>query len=100
MSPSALVKLVRSLSSSEKRFFKLQSKRQSGGKEYLLLFELIDSVKHPDIRELKKAFKKKSPTGSWENTCIYLGSSIVDGLVRAKKEKNVFFSLLHQLQEI
>lgn len=100
MSPAALVKLVRSLSSSEKRYFKLQSKRQSGNKEYLVLFELIDSVKNPDIRTLKQEFKKRSPEGSWENTCIYLGSSIVDGLVRAKKEKDIFFNLLHQLQEI
>ncbi|MBS1607130.1 MAG: hypothetical protein JST42_31055 [Bacteroidetes bacterium] len=100
MSPSALVKLVRSLSSSEKRYFKLQSKRQGGGKEYLTLFDLIDSGKSPDIRQLKQEFKKKSPAGSWENTCIYLGSALVDCLVRAKKEKDVFFNLLHQLQEI
>ncbi|HEY4289240.1 MAG TPA: hypothetical protein VGN00_19195 [Puia sp.] len=100
MSPSALVKLIRSLSSSEKRYFKLQSKRQGGGKEYLLLFQLIDSDRNPDIRQLKQEFKKRSPGGSWENTCIYLGSSLVDCLVRAKKEKDVFFNLLHQLQEI
>lgn len=100
MSPSALVKLIRSLSSSEKRNFKLQSKKQSGSKEYLLLFQLIDSFKNPDIKELKQEYKKRSPGGSWENTCAYLGSSLVDCLVRAKKEKDVFFSLLYQLQEI
>src|ERR1700761_1738833 len=100
MSPAALVKLIHSLSSSEKRYFKLQSKRQSGCKEYLVLFEIIDSLRSPDIPAVKKEFKKRSPRGSWENTCIYLGSSLVDGLVRAKKEKDVFFNLLHQLQEI
>ncbi len=100
MSPTALVKLIRSLSSSEKRYFKLQSKQQKGSKEYLLLFQLIDSGKNPDIRQLKQEFKKRSPGGSWENTCIYLGSSLVDCLVRAKKEKDVYFNLLHQLQEI
>lgn len=100
MSPTALVKLIRSLSSSEKRYFRLQSKKQGGSKEYLLLFQLIDSESNSDIRQLKQEFRKRSPAGSWENTCIYLGSSLVDGLVRAKKEKDVFFSLLHQLQEI
>ena len=100
MSPSALVKLIGSLSSSEKRYFKLQTKRQGGSKEYLLLFQLIDSMKNPDIRQLKQEFKKRSPKGSWENTCIYLGSSLVDCLVRAKKEKDIFFNLLHQLQEV
>ncbi|MBS1662195.1 MAG: hypothetical protein JST68_14215 [Bacteroidetes bacterium] len=100
MSPSALIKLIRSLSSSEKRHFKLQSKMQSGDKDYLLLFQLIDSVKNPDPRQLKEEFKKRSPGSSWENTCIYLGSILVDCLVRAKKEKDVFCNLLHQLQEI
>ncbi|HEY6901847.1 MAG TPA: hypothetical protein VI233_14425 [Puia sp.] len=100
MSPSALVKLIRSLSSSEKRYFKLQSKMQSGSKDYLLLFQLIDSNKNPDLKQIKAEFKKCTPSGSWENTCIYLGSSLVDCLVRAKKEKDIFFSLLHQLQEI
>ncbi|HEY4209794.1 MAG TPA: hypothetical protein VGM31_23370 [Puia sp.] len=100
MNPSAVVKLIDSLSSSEKRFFKLQTKRQGGSKEYLLLFQLIDSTKNPDIRLLKKEFKKQSPKGSWENTCLYLGNSLVECLVRAKKEKDVFFNLLHQLQEI
>lgn len=100
MTPGSLVKLVRSLSGPEKRYFKLQSKIQSGGKEYLLLFQLMDTVKNPDIQQLKQAFKKKSPGGSWENTCIYLGNMLVDSLVRAKKEKDIFFDLLHQLQGI
>jgi hypothetical protein len=100
MSPSILVKLVHSLSSSEKRYFKLQSRRQGGSKEYIVLFDLIDSIRVPDLQQVKKQFKKRSPKGSWENTCIYLGTTLVDSLVRAKKEKDIFFSLLHQLQEI
>jgi len=100
MSPSSLVKLVRSLSSSEKRYFKLQSKMQGGEKEYLLLFQLMDTNRDPDIQHLKLEFKKRSRKGSWENTCIYLGNMLIDCLVRAKKEKDIFFDLLHQLQEI
>jgi hypothetical protein len=100
MSPFSLVKLIRSLSSSEKRYFKLQTKQQSGSKEYLLLFQLIDSSKKPDIRQLKQAFKKASPKGNWDNTCVYLSESLVGCLVRAKKEKDIFFNLLHQMQEI
>ncbi|MES1249741.1 MAG: hypothetical protein ABUL46_03610, partial [Chitinophaga rupis] len=100
MNPSSLVKLVRSLSSSEKRHFALQSKMQSGAKEYLLLFELMDTFKNPDIQQLRAEFKQRSPRGSWENTCAYLSSLLIDSLVRAKKEKDVQFELLHQLQEI
>lgn len=100
MAPLSLVKLINSLSGSEKRYFKLQSKMQSGEKEYLKLFELIDNCKDHDIQKVKVDFKKCFPDGSWENTCIYLGNQLIDSLVRAKKEKDVFFDLLHQLQEI
>lgn len=100
MAPSSLVKLINSLSGSEKRYFKLQSKIQGGNKEYLVLFELIDTHDHLDINSLKQEFRKRSPQGSWENTCIYLSNMLLDSLVKAKKEKDIFFDLLHQLQEI
>jgi hypothetical protein len=73
---------------------------QSGDKEYLQLFQLIETSKNPNIQQLKQEFKKRSRKGSWENTCIYLGEMLIDSLVRAKKEKDIFFDLLHQLQEI
>jgi hypothetical protein len=100
MTPSSLIKLINSLSGPEKRCFKLHCNIQQGNKEYMLLFELIDKYKNPDIQNLKQEFKKRSPQGSWENTCIYLGNMLIDSLVRAKKEKDIFFDLLHQLQEI
>ncbi len=53
-----------------------------------------------DIHQLKNEFKKKSPNGSWDNTCVYLGTMLIESLVRAKKEKDIFFDLLHQIQEV
>ena len=100
MTPSSLVKLVRSLSGPEKRYFKLQSKIQSGSKDYLLLFQLIDAFKNPDLQKLKQAFKKQLFDCSWENICIYLGKMLLDSLVWVKKEKDIFIDLLHQLQGI
>ena len=100
MTTASLAKLVNSLSSSEKRYFKLQSKLQSGSKEYLLLFDLLEENKNLDANQLKSEFKKRSPTGSWDNTCVYLGSMLIESLVRAKKEKDIFFDLLHQIQEV
>lgn len=100
MTIESLIKLINSLSSSEKRYFKLQSKLQAGSKDYLLLFDLLDQNKTPDIPQLKKAFQKRTPKGSWDNTCNYLASMLLDTLVKAKKEKDVFFNLLHQIQEI
>lgn len=100
MTPSSLVKLIHSLSGPEKRFFRLQCKMQEGNKEYELLFRIIDTHKSTDIIALKQEFRKRSPKGSWENTCIYLGRMLIDCLVKAKKEKDVFFDLMHQMQEI
>ena len=100
MTVASLIKLVNSLSSPEKRYFKLNSQLQSGNKEYLVLFELIDHNKGMDIPALKKAFREKAPKVSWDNTCTYLGSVLLDSLVRSKKEKDVFFDLLHQIQEV
>jgi len=78
----------------------LQSQIQNGPKEYLLLFDIIDSNTHSELVEIKETFKKQSPKGSWENSCTYLGNILVDSLVRAKKEKDIFFDLLHQIQEV
>jgi hypothetical protein len=100
MSPSSLIKLIGSLSGPEKRFFKLQSKMQNGSKEYLLLFDLIERSKIPDVNQLSEEFKKLSPGGSWNNTRIYLGNMLLDCLVRAKTEKDVFFDLLQEIQQI
>lgn len=100
MTPTALVKLVHSLSGAEKRHFRLQCKKQAGSKEYEMLFRIIDRHKGPDIALLREAFRKESPSGSWDNTCIYLGKMVIECLVRAKKEKDVYFELMHQLQEI
>jgi hypothetical protein len=100
MTPASLLKLVKSLSSSEKRYFKLQSKLQNGSKEYLLLFNLLDENNNNDEEQLKAEFKKRSPAGSWDNTCVYLANMLIESLVRAKRPKDVFFDLLHQIQEV
>ena len=100
MTVASLIKLVNSLSGPEKRYFKLHAQVQSGNKEYLVLFNLLDQNKDLNIPALKKAFRDKAPKKSWDNTCTYLGSVLLDSLVRAKKEKDVFFDLLYHIQEV
>jgi len=49
MKPSnELFDLIKSLSKSEKRFFKLQSSLQSGDKNYVRLFDCIDRMEEYD----------------------------------------------------
>jgi hypothetical protein len=78
----------------------MHSQLQGGDKEYLVLFDLLEKDKHFDLKNLKVQFHKKSPTGSWDNSCTYLGSILLESLVKSKKEKDSFFNLLHQIQEV
>ncbi len=78
----------------------MQSQLQGGNKEYLLLFNLLDASITNDIKQIKDEFRKQSSNGSWDNTCNYLSSLLLDSLVQAKKEKDIFFQLLQQIQQI
>jgi hypothetical protein len=61
MKPSTeLHDLIRSLTKSEKRFFKLHSSLQSGDKNYLRIFDAIDKQKVYDEEALKKQFAKET----------------------------------------
>ena len=61
MKPSTeLHDLIKSLTKSEKRFFKLHSALQSGDKNYLRLFEAIDKQKVYDEEGLKQFFAKET----------------------------------------
>jgi hypothetical protein len=58
MKPSnELFDLIKTLSKSEKRFFKLNSSLQSGEKNYLKLFDFIEKQKSYNEEALKKFFK-------------------------------------------
>ncbi len=57
MKPSTeLYDLIKSLTKSEKRFFKLHSALQSGDKNYLRIFDAVDKLKTYDEEALKKHF--------------------------------------------
>lgn len=61
MKPSTeLFKLVKSLSKSEKRFFKMSSALQSGDKNYLKIFDVIEKQQDYDEEALKKEFAKET----------------------------------------
>lgn len=60
MKPSSeLFNLIRSLSKSEKRFFKLSSALQSGEKNYLKLFDFIDKQTVYNEEDLKREFSNE-----------------------------------------
>lgn len=61
MKPSTeLHDLIKSLTKSEKRFFKLHSSLQSGDKNYLRIFDALDKQKVYDEAAIKKQFAKET----------------------------------------
>jgi tetratricopeptide (TPR) repeat protein len=61
MKPSTeLYKLIKSLTKSEKRFFKLSSSLQSGDKNYLKIFDFIEGQGKYDEDALKEEFKSET----------------------------------------
>ncbi|MBX2920543.1 MAG: hypothetical protein KF746_00025 [Chitinophagaceae bacterium] len=99
MSKTAVVRLVKSLSGSEKRFFKLYVKRQSVGRVYLDLFHIIDAAK-PGTAAADAAFRKKHPGASVHNTARYLVKILTDCLIQLKTEKDPLFGLLQSIMRI
>lgn len=60
MKPSnELFDLIKSLTKSEKRFFKLQSSLQGGDKNYVRIFDLIDDMDEYDEELVKNTFEKE-----------------------------------------
>ena len=61
MKPSTeLFHLIKSLSKSEKRYFKLSSALQSGDKNYLKLFEAIELQEEYNEDSIKEQFKAET----------------------------------------
>jgi hypothetical protein len=82
------------MSGPEKRSFKLGCRKQSGNKDYLDLFNLIDKDGVTDPHALAAAFQRMHPNAFPDNTGRYLMKIILDGLILAKTEKDHFFESL------
>ncbi len=95
MSQVAVTQLIKSLSKAEKRNFKLSIKKQSGNKDYLDLFDIIDESLFLDTPSLKRLFGKLHPESSLDNTARYLFKILTDSLVQSKIKEDNLFKLMH-----
>ncbi|MEP7147227.1 MAG: hypothetical protein ABI792_09500 [bacterium] len=84
-----LFDLIKSLSRSEKRYFKLNASVQKGNKNYLKLFEAIDSQKSYDEEVLKKKYKKERFINNLTATKNYLYRLIFRTLISYYNEKSI-----------
>ncbi|RYD71111.1 MAG: hypothetical protein EOP53_24220, partial [Sphingobacteriales bacterium] len=86
-----IVRLVKTLSSTEKRYLKLYCKKQSGSRAYLLLFDLIDETPLKNIQQLEEKFLVILPGTSFDTTAKYLLRIITDSLIQLRLDKDNLF---------
>jgi len=93
MSRISAIKLVKSLSGAEKRYFKLYAKRQSVSRIYLDLFKIIGNAKGNDAALMEAAFKKLHKHASIHNAAKYLVKILTDSLIQLKMGRDASFQL-------
>jgi len=99
---STVIRLINSLSASEKRQFRLSTRKQGGKKDYLLLFDIINTSRMGEInvKKVSEGFAKEAPGSSVDATSGYLMKIITDRLIAAKTEKDNEFNLLQSLLRV
>lgn len=94
---SELVILVKSLSPGEKRALKLKSKRQTGDRAYLDLYDIINDSNSFDTESIERRFLKIYPERSIEAVSQYLMHIITDTLVQLKTHHDNVYKSMHGL---
>lgn len=93
-----IIQLVKSLSGSEKRHLKLNCKKQSGSKDYLDLFNIINhQSKVGTPRSVVLQFNEMHPGKSFENTAQYLMKIITDTLLQSGVVNDKWFQQHYSL---
>lgn len=100
MSRYAAIRLVKSLSKSEKRQFKLFAKRQSGNKDYLDLFNIIDRQAADNPAKIEQTFLNSHPKATLNNVANYLVKVLTDCLVHTRVNENNPMKLLYGLLKV
>lgn len=98
--PASLIKLIRSLSKSEKRDFQLFTKKHDGYKQYGHLLKLIDTAAHNDPGKFKSGFLQAYPAASFEATAAYLTQLVTEIIIRAERKRNTLFQLHYGLLQL
>lgn len=101
MKPSTeLHSLIKSLTKSEKRFFKLSSSLQSGDKNYLKIFDYIEKQKRYDEEELKAHFKKETFISHLPSEKNHLYKLILKSLRSYYSDQSVSSQLKQEIKNV
>lgn len=91
--------LIKSLSKSEKRYFKMSARLQEGDKVFMNLFNIIDNEKKR-VDNVKLALKKSFPKAAFEPACTHLYKAIMRSLKSFTAEKTIESKLLNIISDV
>jgi hypothetical protein len=100
MSRTAVIRLVKTLSKSEKRQFRLYTRKHVGAKEYLTLFDLIDKHDFSNREQLEEKFRRSHAGASLDNTARYLLRILTDCLIQTRVKEDDTFQLLYGMLRV
>lgn len=95
-----LVRLILSLTKSEKRYFKMFTALQSGEKSYLKLFEAIEKLEDYDEEKIKKMFKGEDFVKRLPSVKNYLYAQILKSLRVIYSGNSVHSQLKEMIEDI
>ncbi len=95
-----LIKLIKALSKSEKRYIKIHLKKSKEYSNYLLLFNFIDSATNYTDQSIKLTFHNKTFIKQLHVTKNYLTKLILKHLKNFHQKSNHKFKLLNRILEI
>ena len=101
MKPSnELFYLIKSLTKSEKRYFKLSSSLQQGDKNYVKLFDAIEAQSHYDEEQIKGVFKGTTFINHLPSEKNHLYSLLLKSLRNFHSDKSVSAQMQEYLKNI
>ncbi len=101
MKPSTeLFDLIKSLSKSEKRFFKLSSSLQTGDKNYLKIFDAIEKQSAYDEAALKNQFKKETFVNHFPSEKNHLYKLILKSLRNYHSDNSINSILKQEIKNV
>ncbi|TVR79293.1 MAG: hypothetical protein EA412_06650 [Chitinophagaceae bacterium] len=95
-----LFDLIKSMNMQEKRYFKLFASKQSGTKNYILIYDAIAKQNTYDEQAIKKQFSSHRFIIQFARAKNYLYSLIINSLVAFHSDDNIENSLLNNMQQI
>jgi hypothetical protein len=95
----ALILLVNSMTKSEKKAFRVFSKKSKSIPDYMVLFDIIDRKGAKDTNNLRDFFQSERKGSSFEVTSKYLYKLILDKLLLLREEQDSYYSLFNNIMK-